>query len=278
MRNGCHVWCCGLSATLILGLSACAARAPLPGPTGVPEAYPPTAVPTVPPSPPTPVSTPAPLPTRPIGRKVKARKGHPIGPIVTFFGAARADGSSVEPERVDAKGIPTYLSHVGSGFMLVVEVKPGESGYEPGRRVFAYVPDDPSVRPDLEIETNRDMGDGSRVVCDRRRPNIGGIPAINPPSFAERKPISDAINDFSCRFETFTESESACTLNQYGDYSFVKKDSTTQFCMIVARAYLFPVGKTLLSVRVRDSEGHPGPVKRMWIDRPRTPPVRKKKS
>ena len=65
--------------------------------------------------------------------------------------------------------------------MLVVEAKPGPSGFEPARRVFAYVPGDPKSRPDLEIEANRDMGDGSPAVCDRsqtqHRRHSGNQPA-----------------------------------------------------------------------------------------------------
>ncbi len=90
-------------------------------------------------------------------------------------------------------------------------------------------------------------------------------------SFAETQKVSDAINDFGCRFEIFNESESACTLDAHGDFAFINKDSTMQFCMMVARAYQFPVGETVLSVRVRDSEGNPGPVKQMRIVRPATP-------
>jgi len=271
MRNSCCLLSGGLSVCLVLGLAGCAAKQPVKGTMAAAVAAESTPMPTVPPSTPTPESTPAPLPTRPIGRPTKATKGNPIGPVITFFGAARADGSRVEPESVNKQGVPVYRSEVGSGFMLVVEAKAGQSGYEPGRRVFAYVPEDPKVRPDLEIETNRDMGNGSPEVCDRKRPNIGGIPGINPPNFNETKKISDTINDFSCRFETFIESDGSCTLNKNGDYSFVSKDTTTQFCMIVARAYMFPVGRTLLSVRMRDSEGNPGPVKQMWIERPETP-------
>jgi hypothetical protein len=256
---------------LILGLAACTAKKPAKDAMRSAPQYEATPMPTVPPATATPEATPAPLPTRPIATGVKPSKGRPIGPVATFFGAARADGSLAEPESVDKKGIPVYRSEVGSGFMIVVEVKPGEGGYEPGRSVFTHVPDDPKMRPDLEIQTSRDMGNGSREVCDRRRPNIGGVPGINPPSFAETQRISDAINDFSCRFETFIESDGSCTLNKNGDYAFVSKDTTTQFCMIVARAYIFPVGKTLVSVRVRDSEGNPGPVKQMWVKRPATP-------
>ena len=228
-----------------------------------------TPVPTVPPATAkTPEAEATAIPTRPIGRQIKQRKGEAIGPVVTFFGAARADGTSVEPASVGKDGTPTYNMPAGSGFMIVVEAKPGKSGYEPARRVFMNVPNDPKARPDLEIETNRDMGNGSPQVCDRQRPNVGGIPGINPPSFAETQRIADALNDFACRFETFIESDSSCTLDKNGDYAFVAADTTTQFCMIVARAYAFPFGTTLLSVRVRDSEGNPGPIKRMRILRP----------
>ena len=277
MRNSCRVLWCGLSVPLLLGMAACAAKQPMKGSKAMAAALDATPMPTVPPATPTPDTTPAPLPTRAVGKEIKAPKGAAIGPVVTFFGAARADGSQVEPQSIDSKGIPVYRSEVGSGFMLVVEVKPGQTGYEPGRRVFAYMPDDPNVRPDLEIETSRDMGNGSPEVCDRQRPNIGGVPGINPPSFAETKKVSDTINDFSCRFETFIESDGSCTLSKSGNYSFIAKDTTTQFCMIVARAYMFPVGRTLLSVRVRDSEGNPGPVKQMWVDRPaqKAPPKAK---
>jgi hypothetical protein len=271
------VW--SLNAALIVALSACAAKAPLKGPKAVAEAYKETPVPTVPPSTPTPVPSASPIPTRASAKHVKARKGEAIGPIVTFFGAARADGSMVQPKEVDKRGIPTYLSAGGSGFMLVVEAKPGLSNLEPALRVFAYVQDDPKSRPDLEIEADRNMGDGSKAVCDRTRPKIGGIPGINPPSFAETQRVSDAINDLACRFEVFTQSDSSCTVQKNGEYSFINKDSTAQFCMIVARAWAFPPGKTLISVRVRDSEGNPGPVKRMRILRPppgQRPRVQKK--
>lgn len=279
MRNRCRfVPIGGLSVALVLALSACAAKARVAGPKAVTEANQETPVPTVPPSAPTPApgeASPSPIPTHPIGKPIKARKGEAIGPDITFFGAARADGTTVEPQSVDKKGIPTYVSAVGSGFMLVVETKPGLSGFEPARRVFAYVPGDPTTRPDLEIEATRNMGDGSLAVCDRSRPNIGGIPGIDPPSFQETQRISDAINDLACRFETFIQSDSSCTQNKNGDYSFVNKDSMTQFCMIVARAWAFPVGETLLSVRVRDSEGNPGPVKQIRILRPAQQPQKK---
>lgn len=277
MRNG-FVYGVSISTVGVsLVLAGCAARTPAKGPQTAAQAYMETPVPTVGASPtPAPGVTPSALPTRPIGKGVKATKGQPIGPIITFFGAARADGGMVEPQSVDKKGIATYLSAAGSGFQLVVEAKPGLSGLDPGRRVAAYDAGDPKSRPDLEIESSRDMGDGSRAVCDRMRPNIGGIPGINPPNFAETQPLSDAINDFACRFETFLQPDSACTVDKNGEFAFESKESTLQFCMVVARAWAFPLGDTLLSVRLRDTDGNPGPIKQVRITRSAEPTPAKK--
>jgi hypothetical protein len=238
-----------------------------------------TPVPTVAPATPTPVGA-KPLPTRPLKNveAEKARKaGNPIGPVVTFAGITRADGSKVEPISVDSKGVPTYRNYVGSGFQLVVEGKPGISNLEVGRRLVASDAKNRRSRPDLEVEATNNLGDGSREVCDRRPPKIGGIPAINPPSFAETQEITNALNDFSCRFETFIESESSCVVTPHGDFSFIKPDTTTQFCMVVARAWNFPPGETLVSVRLRDIEGNPGPIAQFRLLRPteRPTPIRK---
>ncbi|MBI3782185.1 MAG: hypothetical protein HY270_02170 [Deltaproteobacteria bacterium] len=234
-----------------------------------------TPVPTVPPATPTPPPTPAPLATRPVLKKGKADKGEFIGPVITHLGAARADGLPVEPVSNEG-GIPTYMSAAGSGFIIVIEAKPGSGGGEVARRVFAYQAGDPKVRPDLEIISSRDLGNGSPKVCDRMRPDIGGIPAVNPTRFDETQKISDAINDFSCRFETFNESQSSCTSTKTGDFSFVKQDTTQQFCMMVAHAWSFTEGDTILTVRVRDMNGNPGPAKKMRVRHPPASKVTKK--
>jgi len=115
------------------------------------------------------------------------------------------------------------------------------------------------------------LGDGSKAVCDRRPPEMGGVPGINPATFAGGQAVADALNDLSCRFETFLESEFSCTLNSLGNYSFVKSDSTNQFCVIVAKSFAFPIGTTEVRVRLKDIEGNPGPVERLRIRRPKTP-------
>jgi hypothetical protein len=227
----------------------------------------PTAVPTVPP----PASSDFPTP-RPNTVPTGLKPGESFGPEVTFFGITRADGKAIEPVNHDG-GIPTYRNFVGSGFQVVVEGKPGKSGADVGRRVFAHSATDPKMRPDLEIEFDRPLGDGSEVICDRMRPKIGGIPALNPANFAETQKVSDTLNDAGCRFEVFLESESSCTLGKNEDWQFVDPQTKTQFCMTVAKAWNFPLGDTIVSVRLRDTAGNPGPVKKIRINRPKDAPT-----
>jgi hypothetical protein len=236
---------------------------------------------TVPPGTPVPAGGAA-LPTRPVKNpqaEAEKKAGKAVGPVITHMGAARADGFLTKPVGKDSEGVPIYQNPVGSGFMIVIEGKPGISNLEVGRSIFKYGdPRDPSQRPDLEIEVNRPLGDGSPAVCDAKPPNFGGVPAINPPSFADNPTIDATLNDFSCRFETFIESSGACTVNKNGDFEFAEHDTKVQFCIVIARAWNFPEGETLVSARLRDIEGNPGPVSRfIMVRKPNpTPPPRPK--
>ncbi len=195
-----------------------------------------------------------------------------VGPVVTFAGTARADGDPNEPIGKTKDGTPIFLNYVGSGFIIVIEAKPGFSNLEPGRSIFRYDPNDPTKRPDLEIQVDRPMGDGSEAVCDARPPKFGGIPAVSPTSWAETKQVSAALNDLSCRFETFIESDSSCTNARNGDFAFVSgEEASVQFCMVVARKWRFPEGDTTVSVRIRDREGNPGPVSKFVLRRQARP-------
>lgn len=273
---------------LLCGAMGCTVGRPASRPTPVPHPTPvaaatPVDVPvvrTVPPSTPGPDgSTGRALATRPVKNpqaEAERRAGKQIGPVVSYAGVARADGYLVEPVDKTSDGTPIFQNPVGSGFMLVIEGKPGISNLEVGRSIFRYDENDPTQRPDLEIQANRPLGDGSERVCDARPPRFGGIPAINPASFAETPKIAAALNDFSCRFETFIESNASCTVDRTGDFAFADPAaSKVQYCMVVARAWNFPDGDTMLTVRLRDVEGNPGPPARFVIRRkplPTQPP------
>jgi hypothetical protein len=271
----------GLAVALTLSLSACTVAKP----AARQAMYEETAVPTVgaaatpTPTPPVaaepvdaskPGSKPAAVATRAVGTIDKPKPGQIIGPDITHLGAARADGTAV-PGGLEG-GIPTFTSSAGSGFIMVIEGKPGLGGHEVGRRVYAHLKDDATVRPDLEILVSRDLGDGSPVVCDRMKPNIGGIPGSPKVDWSETQVVADRINDLTCRFESFNESDSSCTQTASGDFSFISQDTTQQFCMIVAKAWAFPEGDTLVTVRLRDMKGNPGPAKQMRVRRIKSPP------
>lgn len=278
MRRSSGLKCCVAMAAL-WAMAGCSMHKPAPvrpkeTPTPMPTVAPASATPTEAATEPV-QETVTPLPTRPIedvkAGEVARQAGKEIGPVITYIGAARADGVVMEPKG-KKNGLPVFENYAGSGFILVVEAKPGLGNAEVGRRIFAYREEDPAARPDLEVQFNRDLGDGSRAVCDRRRPNIGGVPAVNPPSFADTPEVAAAVNDFGCRFEIFTESESACLVAKHGDFSFVNPETTTQFCAQIARAWNFPVGDTLVSARLRDVNGNPGPVAKFWLRRPERMP------
>jgi hypothetical protein len=261
-----------VASALIIGAAGCStSRSASPTPaTAQPESVAtPVVMPTVPPSTPVPANGPGALPTRPVGDEKAAaaakKAGKDIGPIVTYAGIARADGRKIDASGKNAQGVPIFDHPVGSGFMIIIEGKPGIGNEEVARGIFRHDPKDPSQQPDLQIEVNRPLGDGSEAVCDARKPTLGGIPAIDPPSFAPTAKVSAALNDFGCRFETFIESNASATVNKYGDFEFLNPQSKVQFMMVVARSWNFPLGDTQVSVRLRDTEGNTGPVARFIV-------------
>lgn len=196
----------------------------------------------------------------------------PSGPLVTFVGIVRPDGCRVgcfenvcacaatpTPMR-DDEGREVFLAQGGGRGLLVVEARPGTNGLPVGSEL---APEEPVLRPDLQIFASRPLGNGSAVVCDRgQAPPLGmggGIPAVDPPDFGGDQTTTDAINDFACRFAVQPSREDACTLDNLGNFDFVSSQTTIQFCSQVASVMAFPPGDTLLTVRLRDVAGNLGP-------------------
>ena len=188
----------------------------------------------------------------------------PQGPIVTFFGLARADESLVLPSGTTPEGVPIYRWPIGNGFRIVAEGGFGESQEFPATSSFSS---GGFEFADLQIQSTRALGDGSTALCDRDGPGAGGVPAINPPSFQELPPILTSVNDFSCRFvdgsgafRGRTNGSDSCVQNppDSGVFNFVDPRSRVQFCALVDRPIRFPSGDTLLTVRLRDILGSVG--------------------
>ncbi|GIW40797.1 MAG: hypothetical protein KatS3mg076_1374 [Candidatus Binatia bacterium] len=188
-----------------------------------------------------------------------AAEGDGLGPRTTFFGLASAAGRLLGPTSFTDRGIPIFARPSGLGFQLVVEGAAGESGAAVGQVLLQSVPGDPSALPDLQILSNRPLGDGSRAVCDLD----GGVPGTEPIRFAPEMPVADALNDFACRFRVATTRSVLCTLDEFETPNFASRESQVQFCVQIDSRLRFPPGDTLLAVRLRDRLGNVGATK--WI-------------
>jgi len=174
------------------------------------------------------------------------------GPTITFFGVTLADGTLEPSSATTPDGIPIYQMPFGFGFQLVVEAHGRFAG---GPTSFTM-----SGTPDLQIQSTRNLGNGSAAVCDVMPPNFGGIPGIDPPQLENPNAIADALNDFGCRFIDGSGAplgrncSEACIKFDDGDYHCKSDLTDAQFCAPIAMPMSFPDGDTLVSVRVRDAQ------------------------
>ena len=131
-------------------------------------------------------------------------------------------------------------------------------------------PNDPAQPPDLQLQVNRNLGNGDAVVDCRSGAAVrdwGGVPAVDPPTYVLNQTIIDAMTDFVCRWSAQAP-DSPCTLGPSGDYQFLNPDfpdpgsgNVQQFCRIVESPDVFPNGDTIVTARVRDTTQNPGPTK-----------------
>jgi hypothetical protein len=172
----------------------------------------------------------------------------------------RPDDTLIEPVGFDpSSGVPIFDRPFGFGFSILIEARPGSSGRPVARSSFNEF-----GRPDLQIQATRSLGNGSPAVCDVLPPDPGGVPGINPPSFGDSQVVSDRLNDLGCRFvdgagnPTGRNCSEGCVRFESGEFGCVETTATTQFCGLVARTIEFPLGETLITVRVRDTQGNLG--------------------
>lgn len=174
------------------------------------------------------------------------------------MGIARPDDTLIDAAGVTAEGWPIFERPFGYGFAIIIEGS-GPSNRVPGLSTF-----EDFGRPALQMIVSRPLGDGSPAVCDDRPPFIGGVPASA--SFAETQAISNAINDFGCRFVDGngltmgrSKSEEACTRFPDGSFRFASATSRAQFCGTIAPPFGFGVGDTTVTVQLGDQNGATGP-------------------
>lgn len=126
-------------------------------------------------------------------------------------------------------------------------------------------------RPGLQIQSSRNIGNGSSAVCDTQSPFVGGIPGIDPPDFGPGQTITNALTDWACRFAVFQPS-GPCTYNSFGNPAVLSPGglptSGRQFChQLRPNVEDFPLNDTLLTVQSRDTSGFMGPQKQIVVRR-----------
>lgn len=182
------------------------------------------------------------------------------GPRVSYIGIASPDGHAAASLGTLADGAPVYFRNSGSGFLMVVEAMPPTDGATIGTTTFESAANDPHRRPDFQIAVDRNLGDGSRDVCDEF-----GVPALDPLDFSFTQSVSNTINDLACRFDVATRRSGTCTQDSFGQPAFVAERSRVQFCIPVTASMAFPNGDTRVSVQIRDSSGMLGPLQQMVL-------------
>jgi hypothetical protein len=153
--------------------------------------------------------------------------------------------------------------------VVVVEGKPGDNDADAGN---ALQPSYPDGRPDLQIQSTQQLGDGNPVVCGI---SPDGVPGIIPPTFDPADPlVTGALNDFACRFQVFSPG-SPCTFTDASSIEkLVDSTATIQFCDLMSAHASFNPGENVVSVRLRDVNGVPGPTAQIvvWVPTPTPTP------
>jgi hypothetical protein len=202
------------------------------------------------------------------------------GPVVFYLGIVTNMDGCVFCCDPSCAAIPTPTPEIEFGrqvfeakngqFIIVIEGGPGTSKQAVGIQLGPVFP---SNRPDLQIENTRGMGaNPSTAVCDLGPASAGGggIPGINPPDFTpDPNPtpgfVTNALNDFACRFQSFSQSFPCTYVDSSGSGRFVNTNATTQFCDAVTGTAAFPPGDSLLTVQLRDTVGNIGPTAQIVV-------------
>lgn len=100
----------------------------------------------------------------------------------------------------------------------------------------------------------------------------GGIPAVSPTNFGDGQFVTDALNDYACRFTFTNASSDACSRNANGNFSFLGSQTREQYCYNTDVIAAFPEGDTMVTVQVLDTSGVPGPTSRIIVRVPTPSP------
>ncbi|MFI5397148.1 MAG: hypothetical protein ACHQ9S_16545 [Candidatus Binatia bacterium] len=164
--------------------------------------------------------------------------------------------------------------------MIVIEATPGTNGVPVSKVPYVQPGCGPGVgRPDLQIETTRNMGTASTPLCslDGSITQLGYIPGIPTPSFGPdtgpTPTITNALQNFSLTFTYHDPLTGPCTKDAGGNDAYFHAGAT-QFCSDqITGAQSFPQGESLLTLQVLDANHNPGPTAQIIVRVPTWTPT-----
>jgi hypothetical protein len=167
---------------------------------------------------------------------------------------------------------PIFVRPAGSQFFVVVEARSGTSGFPPSTNTSNSNVDNP---PDFRIWADRDLGNGSDLVCDvgpvPEQP-IGGVPGIPPDQYdPTNSRVARALNDWGCRFAIHNSGDACTKPDPVTEESrFVNPVSQLQICSepVLGVELLFPFDDTVVTVQWRDTHGNLSIPQQLIIRRP----------
>lgn len=205
-------------------------------------------------------------PTRTITRTPTATIPRPVGPEITYFGIAAADGTVRTPVGETNDGVPIFEFPNNFGFLMIAEARAGTSRAAVAQcgtmgTGLSGVCDDGIAA--LRIISDRPLGNGSSAVCDDGPLGVeplGGVPAVPSLDFALAPP--GTINDMACRFDVHANNSlTACTLDEGGNFRYVRDRpgdpvvSSMQFCSapVLGLELALQPGLTRFKLQLKDN-------------------------
>ncbi|MBP1684204.1 MAG: Thermophilic serine proteinase precursor [Deltaproteobacteria bacterium] len=198
----------------------------------------------------------------------------PAGPPVLAFVVVPANGCYwCADDNCNCGGVPTPTPYtgqgpqvfawpVGSGMKLVIETNVAVPTPNP----FGC------AGPGLQVESTNQLGTSATALCSGGSFDStyrGSIPAVPIPHF-DSPDVVDALQSFATSFTTYTSS-GWCTPDPTGfpyEGRTIASGTTLQFCTYppaVTPYQRFPAGDTLLTARLVNAAGTPGPTKQIIV-------------
>jgi len=134
--------------------------------------------------------------------------------------------------------------------------------------------------PGLQVESTNQLGTSATALCSGGSFDStyrGSIPAVPAPHF-DAPDVVDALQSFATSFTTYTSS-GWCTPDPTGfpyEGRTIASGTTRQFCTYppgVTPYQRFPAGDTLLTARLVNAAGTPGPTKQIIVRIPTAAPT-----